>query len=681
MDETSAGLTTLPQDTVKLLKCSQVVTSVWSGVKELIENSLDAGANVIEVRLEDYGLSKLSVRDNGCGVDKQNVPCMVMAHTTSKLQDFCDLEKLQTYGFRGEALSSLCSVSKLSIITRTKKDLAATSFLFNTSGSVESAKTNAAKIGTEIVAENLFFNLPVRRNFYKSGSKKKEEIKRVEKLIHSFAIINGKVRFSFYHNKTQLFGSLVTDRLSDGIAGVIGRNLVKNMESFLFYFDKAGAITEGSTEMSVEGVVPSLQNGMGAELGRCLSEKTWIFINKRPVDDKEIEKLLRDLFSEAAKLESSKYPVSCVSIIMSGTQLGQIDQNLEPNKQKVGIGCKSSLLLALESTLKGIWKIKIETEHAQEDLDDTYGQDLAKFETGSSDSKEPCAQFIDSAETDVTKSQIGPLIIDSSNLPCFSSSLESKNKEKPVIPDIPQDQSILHDNVLVCGGEEQSSINKEAINSAIPLVESIERNSGSGYQPGETEEYISLHCSEIKRFNDNIPEGYENLKSTDFNSEIDLLSETSHKGERSPVLKQSMFETPDLPDVDAVYINRLKSGDDPFEEEEELECSDFSEVEKPRNPFIQYECEDGNQDLSESEEIRRRDYNLESTNQNSRNLDENFAMGRMLDLNGHEIEPVRLFTPTPSSTKKLQKYENKRKLQADESVIRIDEFLSKRQKN
>jgi DNA mismatch repair protein PMS1 len=114
----SSSLNLLPPSTRGLLSSGQIVTSVNSVVKELIENSLDAGAKNVEVKLLDHGLSKISVRDNGGGVAECAVPSMVSAHTTSKISDFSDLNRLETYGFRGEALSAICSLANIEIETK-----------------------------------------------------------------------------------------------------------------------------------------------------------------------------------------------------------------------------------------------------------------------------------------------------------------------------------------------------------------------------------------------------------------------------------------------------------------------------------------------------------------------------------------------------------------------------------
>ena len=268
-EASNGSLLALPEDTVSLLKSSQVVTSVWSAVKELVENSLDAGASSVEVRLEDHGLARLSVKDSGAGVAQQEVRGMVAPHTTSKFRQMSDFASLNTYGFRGEALSSLCQLSQLTVTTRTQAELAARRVKFNCQHQVVSEEIRAGKVGTEVTAENIFCNLPVRKNFYKNINRRKEELEKVKKLIFSFSIVNPDVKFSLYHDKSNLWGSLGNGVLLDNVANVIGRKEANNLESFESWLDvDTGDLVETETDLKISGLVPRLYPGVSVELGR-----------------------------------------------------------------------------------------------------------------------------------------------------------------------------------------------------------------------------------------------------------------------------------------------------------------------------------------------------------------------------------------------------------------------------
>ena len=119
----------LPKDTVSLITSGQIVTSAYSVVKELIENSLDAGAKTIEIRLDNYGLDKVELKDDGCGLAKDEIHLMTSKdHYTSKINQFQDLTNgnLMTYGFRGEAVNAICTVADVKIVSKRSEDLTAT---------------------------------------------------------------------------------------------------------------------------------------------------------------------------------------------------------------------------------------------------------------------------------------------------------------------------------------------------------------------------------------------------------------------------------------------------------------------------------------------------------------------------------------------------------------------------
>ena len=123
------SLKPLPKDTVSLITSGQIITSAFSVVKELVENSLDAGAKSVEIRLDNYGLDKVEVKDDGCGLAKDQIHLMTSnEHYTSKINEFQDLTNgnLMTYGFRGEAVNAICTVADVKIVSKRYEDLTAT---------------------------------------------------------------------------------------------------------------------------------------------------------------------------------------------------------------------------------------------------------------------------------------------------------------------------------------------------------------------------------------------------------------------------------------------------------------------------------------------------------------------------------------------------------------------------
>ncbi|XP_063174138.1 PMS1 protein homolog 1 isoform X2 [Candoia aspera] len=272
----------LPAETVRLLSSSQVIMSVVSVVKELIENSLDANATIVDVKLENYGFEKIEVRDNGDGIKAVDVPVTAMKHYTSKINSSEDLESLRTYGFRGEALGSICSISQVSVTTRTAADDFSTQYNFDRSGHIISQKPSHLGTGTTVTVQKLFKNLPVRKQFYSTDKKCKEEIKKIQKLLMAYGIIKPELRIMFKHNKTIIWQKIKVLDHKMAFMEVVGPAIMKSMVPFQQHYE--------DLEISFSGFVPK------PDSNRCLtghssSDRSFIFINSRPVYQKEILKI------------------------------------------------------------------------------------------------------------------------------------------------------------------------------------------------------------------------------------------------------------------------------------------------------------------------------------------------------------------------------------------------------
>ncbi|RZC52527.1 hypothetical protein C5167_020954 [Papaver somniferum] len=173
--------------------CSgQVILDLSSAVNELVENSLDAGATSIEISLKDFGKESFKIVDNGCGISPNNFKVLALKHHTSKIADFPDLQSLTTFGFRGEALSSLCALGKLTIETRTKHESVASHLTFDHSGLLTCEKKTARPIGTTVTVEKLFSTLPVRGKEFSRNIRR--EYGKLVSLLNAYALIAKGVR-------------------------------------------------------------------------------------------------------------------------------------------------------------------------------------------------------------------------------------------------------------------------------------------------------------------------------------------------------------------------------------------------------------------------------------------------------------------------------------------------------
>uniref|UniRef100_A0A2D4NM24 HMG box domain-containing protein n=1 Tax=Micrurus surinamensis TaxID=129470 RepID=A0A2D4NM24_MICSU len=333
----------LSAETVRLLSSSQVIVSVVSVVKELVENSLDANSTSIDVKLENYGFEKIEVRDNGDGIKAVDVPVMAMKHYTSKISSSEDLESLSTYGFRGEALGSICSISQVSITTRTAADDFSTQYHFDRSGHIISQKPSHLGTGTTITVQKLFKNLPVRKQFYSTDKKCKEEIKKIQKLLMAYGIIKPELRIMFTHNKTIIWqkNRVVDHKMA--FMEVVGPAVMKNMVPFQQHRE--------DLEISFSGFVPNPDSDRSLT-GHSNSERSYIFINSRPVYQKEILKLVQQYYSTLHKDFNRLFPIFFLNITVPSSA---VDVNIMPDKSQVLVHNKESIYLAIEESLISLY--------------------------------------------------------------------------------------------------------------------------------------------------------------------------------------------------------------------------------------------------------------------------------------------------------------------------------------
>ncbi|MCL4133721.1 UNVERIFIED_CONTAM: hypothetical protein GTU68_008513 [Idotea baltica] len=161
------------------------VLTLATAVKELVENSIDAGSSSVEVRLKEYGSTMIEVSDNGKGVEPHDFEGLSLKHHTSKLQDFGDLIGVKTFGFRGEALSSLCALSHLIITTRHQNQSVGTKLVYNNNGHLVEKTPTSRQVGTTVSLQNLFHTLPVRHKECSSQPKRKIS----NKIVTSYTLI------------------------------------------------------------------------------------------------------------------------------------------------------------------------------------------------------------------------------------------------------------------------------------------------------------------------------------------------------------------------------------------------------------------------------------------------------------------------------------------------------------
>lgn len=190
----------LPDSVANQIAAGEVIQRPASVVKELVENSVDAGATTIQVRLTDAGRTNIQVIDNGKGMSETDARMSFERHATSKIRESSDLFSLYTFGFRGEALPSIAAVAQVELRTRRAEDELGT--VIHIAGSkLEAQDVDMCPVGTNFQVKNLFFNVPARRKFLKSNQ---TELNNVIAEIERIALVNPEIAFSLYHNEVEL---------------------------------------------------------------------------------------------------------------------------------------------------------------------------------------------------------------------------------------------------------------------------------------------------------------------------------------------------------------------------------------------------------------------------------------------------------------------------------------------
>ena len=191
----------LSEDTINKIAAGEVIDRPSSIVKELVENSIDANATIITVDVKNGGKTLISVSDNGNGILKNDLHNVFLRHATSKIKDIKDLSKINTLGFRGEAMSSISAVSETELFTRNTKE-AKGSHIMAKNGKFNEIRTIGYPIGTNVRVKNLFYNTPARKKFLKSD---RTENNYITSVMEGFALSNTNISFKYISNEKTIF--------------------------------------------------------------------------------------------------------------------------------------------------------------------------------------------------------------------------------------------------------------------------------------------------------------------------------------------------------------------------------------------------------------------------------------------------------------------------------------------
>ncbi len=308
------------------IAAGEVVTSAGSVVKELIENALDSGASFIKLEIKNGGKDSIKVSDDGSGISNSDIHMAVQPHATSKIERWDDILNLDTFGFRGEALSSIASVSEFYISSKTSGDDVGLSLFFR-GGSLGEEKKISMNTGTTIEVRNLFYNVPARRKFLKSSA---SESRYVLDVLEKFLLARPDVGFEFIRDSNSVY-KCMKEPLSSRIQTVLKVNDSKDLLE----------LNHQQGSFCVRGSISSPQ------VSRPNMTGITAFVNSRYVKDPVVYAAVRDFFTPM--LGKGRYPLA---VLFLEIPKSEVDINVHPQKLEVKYSDGSAVYSLIKNALK-----------------------------------------------------------------------------------------------------------------------------------------------------------------------------------------------------------------------------------------------------------------------------------------------------------------------------------------
>ena len=344
----------LKDDVINCIAAGEVVERPYSVVRELVDNSLDAGADQIAIYLEQGGRTAIKVVDNGCGMERSDALLAFERHATSKIQSRDDIFAIATLGFRGEALASIAAVSRITLTTRAASAVEATSLgvqVIIEGGTVKDLKEIAASVGTTIEVRNLFFNTPARKKFLRTPA---VEERRVLEWVRLLALAHPQVRFLVNVDGVERLRLVRRESVLARAADLYPSGMYPlEVERVVAGGTGEELSTDSEGRISAVGLVghPRLARSDRASFG--------ILVNGRVVLDRLISKALRDGFG--MMLKSGSYPVGFLNLAVDPRS---VDLNVHPQKMEVRFRDEREIYALVQEGVQDLLKRVVGPERA-----------------------------------------------------------------------------------------------------------------------------------------------------------------------------------------------------------------------------------------------------------------------------------------------------------------------------
>jgi DNA mismatch repair protein MutL len=305
----------LPPHIASLIAAGEVIKQPVDVIRELIDNSIDAEADKIDISIEQGGLQSIQIRDNGVGIPCEEIPLALMRHATSKIRRIEDIEQIQTLGFRGEALASISAVARVKLTSRVEGTLHGWEVTVEPGQSVDTPKPVAHPIGTTITVTELFHHIPARRRFLRTAT---TEFTRIHHWIKCFSVSHSNIAFSLAHNKRSILECPI---LEDVTHPQLSRLAVLTHASFP---ESAILVNQQGTHFSLLGWISP------PDFSRSQPDWQYFYVNRRLIKDKTLSHAVKQAYHDV--LYRDRHPVVILSLEIASTE---VDINVHPTKAEV----------------------------------------------------------------------------------------------------------------------------------------------------------------------------------------------------------------------------------------------------------------------------------------------------------------------------------------------------------
>lgn len=339
----------LSDDTINKIAAGEVVQRPASVVKELVENSIDANAKNIIVEIKNGGKDLIRIIDDGIGIAKEDIKIAFIRHSTSKISDIEDIYNIYTMGFRGEALASISSVSKLDVVTKTKESSEGIKLEMEGSNIISEEEV-ACNIGTTFNIKDLFFNVPARRKFLKSSS---AETSAITDVLNRIALGNPEIRIIYKNNDKKIFSTVGDNILKNSIRAIFGKEVYENLID----------IKKDFGYFKIEGFIGNNR------IYRGNKNLQYVYINKRFVKSNMFYEIIKDAYKSIIPI--NKFAICFFNIDINPNM---IDVNIHPNKLEVKIDKEDHL----KNVLRKFIKDELLKNNLTGSFDDSYINKIAK---------------------------------------------------------------------------------------------------------------------------------------------------------------------------------------------------------------------------------------------------------------------------------------------------------------